>query len=197
MERIKLESQPHCPTCDKLLDGAPVLEDGKKPRPGDVSFCAYCHEILQFTDDMKLRVADPDIAADAASLLSPAMQANRDNEFSRLDRCRKEINQALEKYNICGMLVLLDVNEDDIKSSTARNLVPMKNLMEKQEADNVSGKSIVASQFVIWQIMIKKLESLLEEMREDDLPGQFLKETTPKLYQSIMDKLSKGGKKIK
>ena len=197
MEQTKLKSQPRCPTCDKLLDDATSLEDDKKPRPGDVSFCCYCHEILQFTDDMKLRVADPDVAAEAAEQLAPVMQANRDNEFSRLNRCRQEINQALEKYNICGMMVLVDANDDNIKSSTMRYVMPMKKILEKQEADNASGPDIMSSQVAIWQIMIKKLKNLLHDMREDYLPGKMLKALHPETYKKIIDLVNKGGEKIK
>ena len=54
----RLKTRPNCPTCNKLLDGFNSMEKGEKPKPGDLTICAYCSEVLQFTDDMHLKVAD-------------------------------------------------------------------------------------------------------------------------------------------
>ncbi len=56
-----------CPSCGKRLDRSTgVSEEGEylkeevEPRPGDITVCVYCSEVLTFTEDMQLRQATPD-----------------------------------------------------------------------------------------------------------------------------------------
>lgn len=63
MKQGQLKSKPHCPNCKKLLDGFTRLPDKAKPKPGDISVCLYCGEILEFTDDLQLIHADADTIA--------------------------------------------------------------------------------------------------------------------------------------
>lgn len=45
-----------CPTCGAPLNAATGVDDPEeRPMPGDISFCAYCGEILIF-DDLSLLV---------------------------------------------------------------------------------------------------------------------------------------------
>lgn len=49
-----------CPTCAAELDcSSPVGEPHPRPpRPGDLSMCAYCGEILVYDDHTRLRSAE-------------------------------------------------------------------------------------------------------------------------------------------
>jgi hypothetical protein len=49
----------YCPTCESMLDGA-TATDGKttQPQPGDITICAYCTEVLEFTNNMKFIKTD-------------------------------------------------------------------------------------------------------------------------------------------
>ena len=45
-----------CPKCKMILNGATHLQDVEKsPRPGDVTVCVVCAEVLVFDDDLMLR----------------------------------------------------------------------------------------------------------------------------------------------
>jgi hypothetical protein len=49
----------HCPTCNSKLSAATgILDDEWVARPKDMSICINCGEILTFTDDLDLRLAD-------------------------------------------------------------------------------------------------------------------------------------------
>ena len=51
----------HCPTCNIQLSAATgMLDDEWVARPKDMSVCINCGEILTFTDDLDLRLADLD-----------------------------------------------------------------------------------------------------------------------------------------
>lgn len=42
-----------CPCCGKIIDAASVLGEEKvTPRPGDISFCLYCGQLLTFDDEL-------------------------------------------------------------------------------------------------------------------------------------------------
>lgn len=194
MEHHKIDSEPRCPTCHKTLDGATGLHTDNKPSPGDVSFCLCCHEVLQFNDDLTLRVADPDVASEAMEQLQPAMQANRDNEFSRLDQCRSELQEVLKKYDVCGLMVIVDASDDGLKSACYRYLTPLKN---KFDHDVESPAKAVADQVMIWHVFIKKLEEMKKDMIRDDTLGRFLKRTNPEAFKKITDDLYKNRKKSK
>lgn len=46
-----------CVTCKVVLDGAETVSDPDiRPKPDDITICGYCGEVLQFNDDMSLRL---------------------------------------------------------------------------------------------------------------------------------------------
>jgi hypothetical protein len=48
-----------CPTCESKLDAATAFDDsGATARPGDVTICVYCNEILEFTEELMLVKVD-------------------------------------------------------------------------------------------------------------------------------------------
>jgi hypothetical protein len=49
---------PLCPTCQATLDGVTDPAGENTPRPGDFTVCAYCQEILTFTDELGLRLLE-------------------------------------------------------------------------------------------------------------------------------------------
>lgn len=52
----KLNTQPNCLSCGKLLDGAMATDDqGGTPEPGAITVCIYCGHLMAFTRDMMLR----------------------------------------------------------------------------------------------------------------------------------------------
>jgi hypothetical protein len=57
MPQIKSPNPPHCPKCDKLLDGyTDTQSEGQVPKAGDMTICAYCHTIAIFEDFTTLRL---------------------------------------------------------------------------------------------------------------------------------------------
>ena len=59
----RLKTHPHCPSCDKTLNGwSDQLKE--TPRPGDLTVCVYCSEILEFTAEMGLQSASAETIAD-------------------------------------------------------------------------------------------------------------------------------------
>lgn len=53
----KLGSAPSCPHCKKRLDGFAHLEGKATPSVGDITVCAYCSSVLEFTSGLKLKFA--------------------------------------------------------------------------------------------------------------------------------------------
>ena len=51
--RIIRVDDPTCPSCSTKLDAATSVE-GAVPKPGDLSVCVECGEVLQFTNDFSL-----------------------------------------------------------------------------------------------------------------------------------------------
>lgn len=51
-----------CPACGTLLDGAdcPREEPSPQPTPGDLTICAYCQSVNQFTETLTLRRLPPE-----------------------------------------------------------------------------------------------------------------------------------------
>lgn len=48
----------YCPFCKKKLDAATDFDaDCLTPKPGDLSVCIYCGNILKFCEDLSLQVA--------------------------------------------------------------------------------------------------------------------------------------------
>ena len=57
-----------CPTCGYVMDDATCVTDAsKRPKPGDVSVCMRCGEILAFSGTLNLSIAGVDhlLALDA------------------------------------------------------------------------------------------------------------------------------------
>ena len=56
-----------CPKCFTILSAATNMDDENlRPKPGDVTVCLYCAEVLVFNEDLTLRrplageIEDPD-----------------------------------------------------------------------------------------------------------------------------------------
>ncbi len=56
--RLTADVAPSCPTCQATLDGVTDPDGENTPRPGDFTVCAYCQEILTFTDELGLRLLE-------------------------------------------------------------------------------------------------------------------------------------------
>ena len=52
---MKKIQEDFCPTCGSQLDAATGLNDPEQlPSKGDVSLCAYCGELLEYSDNLVL-----------------------------------------------------------------------------------------------------------------------------------------------
>lgn len=49
-----------CPYCGTQLDAATKLDRAIMPKPGDISVCIKCAQVLVFADDLMLRKPKPD-----------------------------------------------------------------------------------------------------------------------------------------
>lgn len=59
MNNVGIVKATKCPTCKGKIDAATgVAEPNHSPREGDFSLCFECGEILVFTKDLSLRMAD-------------------------------------------------------------------------------------------------------------------------------------------
>ncbi len=94
MRTGQLEVQPHCPTCKKLLDGFTAIDHDKKPKAGDVTICAYCNEVLQFTDDMSLKLASPGVIEECG-LLEISRGQRQAREFKERVDMRRMIKESI------------------------------------------------------------------------------------------------------
>ena len=53
-----LSNQPKCPGCGRTLDGfTDVKNANNRPKSGDISFCLYCREVLEFDENMNFKLA--------------------------------------------------------------------------------------------------------------------------------------------
>lgn len=51
-----LDPNSTCPTCTKTLDAFTSADlDDARPKPSDVSVCAYCGELLEYQSDLTLQ----------------------------------------------------------------------------------------------------------------------------------------------
>lgn len=67
-----------CPYCETKLDAATDLETVVMPKPGDISICIKCAQLLIFTDDLTLRKpipADEIVITDQIRLYQQAVRA--------------------------------------------------------------------------------------------------------------------------
>lgn len=61
----KLDSQPECPSCKKVLDGwSSTSPGGGGPSDGDVTVCIYCGSALEFADNLTRFKLIPDDQVD-------------------------------------------------------------------------------------------------------------------------------------
>ena len=58
----QLDKNQHCPSCNRIVDGFTSLNHDQHPLPDDVTMCAYCDTILQFTDGLGLKIASQEAA---------------------------------------------------------------------------------------------------------------------------------------
>lgn len=76
-----------CPACGELVDGVQAINDEENPlpKPGDVTICIYCGELLIFDEDGKERVPTEeeinDIKQDKANwkLIVAAIEVIKEN----------------------------------------------------------------------------------------------------------------------
>ena len=83
----KLNNSSFCPTCKHLLNGYQAVEHTCKPTPGDVSVCCYCNEVLEFTEDLNLKVASPDSIEECFLEVSIAQRQAREHK-AVIDMCK-------------------------------------------------------------------------------------------------------------
>ncbi len=62
-----------CHTCGKVLDAATDTGDAPTPRPGDVSICIGCGELMIFTKGLRLRM--PTVKEKRDCLQNPKVMA--------------------------------------------------------------------------------------------------------------------------
>jgi hypothetical protein len=93
---IKLNSKPHCPSCDKCLDGATNSDmSQRQPRSGDISICVYCLSINMFKVD-----------GDDVSLMGFSKEQLEDfkerfpDEFEMINNYRTAIAEAKAKSDL-------------------------------------------------------------------------------------------------
>lgn len=73
----RLETRPHCPSCNNLSDGYTAMEKGVEPKAGDISICSVCYEILQFTEDMQLELASKEAIESCEVKITEAQKVAR------------------------------------------------------------------------------------------------------------------------
>lgn len=96
MKSGQLDTRPHCPTCKKMLDGFTAVDHEQNPQPGDVTICAYCNEVLQFTDDMGMKLASPE-AIEECGLLEVSRSQRQARELKRDLTLAKKIKHEQRK----------------------------------------------------------------------------------------------------
>lgn len=64
---IKLDHNP-CLNCEAPLDAAKVIGNDEKPKPGDITVCAYCGHIMAFDGQLKFRQLNHDEILDVAGM---------------------------------------------------------------------------------------------------------------------------------
>lgn len=61
MSSHHLTTEPDCPSCGQLLDGVTGISHDRRPKPGDLSICAGCGTLLEFTKVLTLQVAPKEV----------------------------------------------------------------------------------------------------------------------------------------
>jgi hypothetical protein len=72
MKKNRVNDEAYCPKCNTQLNGASDPIGEAVPKPGDLSVCIYCAELLVFNTDMTLR----SLAFKEMLELPDAVQAN-------------------------------------------------------------------------------------------------------------------------
>lgn len=57
-----------CPHCSATLSGHMAVSADARPKPGDVSICAYCAEINQYDDTGQLVIPSPELLLELSAL---------------------------------------------------------------------------------------------------------------------------------
>ena len=86
----RLKKAPKCPRCRTGLDGWTGMKPGTAPRPGDVTVCALCSTVLQFTKGLGLKRAPAEVIAEVTF------------ELSRAQRIVKKAREGAKKKNNNG-----------------------------------------------------------------------------------------------
>lgn len=73
--------QPNCPVCNSQLDAVTGITKDVKPKPGDITLCLYCGEVMEFT---KTGFKSVDIEK-----LTPETQC----DIKKVQRLRKKFKQ--------------------------------------------------------------------------------------------------------
>jgi hypothetical protein len=63
----RMDVAPRCPTCKAILDGFTAVGHNHDPDPGSVTVCSYCEEVLQFEEDLSLKLASQEVKEQLAS----------------------------------------------------------------------------------------------------------------------------------
>ncbi len=75
MNTTRQTAQP-CPSCGAELDASTGVGHDNEPKPGDVSLCAYCGEVLTFGPGLeRRRLSDDELTALPADVLQSLARA--------------------------------------------------------------------------------------------------------------------------
>lgn len=66
-----------CPTCGYECDAATCIHGEHRPRPGDISLCINCGDVLQFSSDYTVKIAT------LSALVSLSPKQHRDIEIAQ------------------------------------------------------------------------------------------------------------------
>ena len=85
-----------CVTCKAVLDGAETVSDPNiHPRPDDITICGYCGEVLQFNDDMSLRLIDESVLSeiDLVEMQKASAMATEFRKHFEMKKRREQLNE--------------------------------------------------------------------------------------------------------
>lgn len=74
-KKLDRETAPLCPFCKERLGGWTNVLNNNKPKPDDVSICQYCETVLEFNDDMSLRIASQEVIESVMAKLKVTYEA--------------------------------------------------------------------------------------------------------------------------
>jgi hypothetical protein len=80
----------HCPNCDRKLSAASSPKELALPKPGDISVCVYCGELLEYDSDLhSIRLS----AATRAKL-----KRNQPDKWQMLVDYQREFREAKQAF---------------------------------------------------------------------------------------------------